>query len=185
MAQTFFIDAAYVKLNTVVDENIDQKYISIAIQDAQKNKLMYLIGSGLYNEIAGQLPGSLSANNATLLNNYIAPLLLKLTMVELLPHLNYKLSNRNVSTKESDSTSPVSWTQIDHLIKKYESDAHMAWTRMRDYLDQNDTLYPLWSNPGSQIDTIFPQHNTFDAGIFLGQNIDDCERIKILNGKYT
>ncbi len=55
MAQIFFISTQYVKENTIVDENVDEKYIRVAIQNAQKNQLIYIIGSGLYNEIAGQI----------------------------------------------------------------------------------------------------------------------------------
>ncbi len=103
MAQIFFISSQYVKENSIVDENVDEKYIRVAIQNAQKNQLIYIIGSGLYNEIAGQIQNNtLTALNLTLLNDYIVPCLTNYTLVELSPYMLYKLSNRNVGVKDAE-----------------------------------------------------------------------------------
>lgn len=181
MAQTFFISVQYVKENSIVDENVDEKYIRIAIQKAQKNFILYLIGTGLYNEIAMQIQGNtLTALNTTLLDSYIAPCLLSYTLVELSPFLLYKMSNRNLGVKDADKMTATDWATMDKVMERFENDAQLEAKKMRDYLLENQTQYPLYYNPGTGIDIIYPKQDTFEQGIWLGgrhnQNISRIDR---------
>lgn len=182
MAKVYFISVQYVKDNSIIDENVDEKYINIAIQRAQTNTLVYLIGTGLYNEIAGQITnGTLTALNTTLLDTYIAPALLSYTLIELTPYMLYKFSNRNVGVKDADKMSAVDYARMDDLMKRFEADAELSYKRLRMYVNANLSSYPLWSNSGSSYDTIYPRKETFTCDIFLGnknKNIDRVERLK-------
>jgi hypothetical protein len=183
MAQYFFISPQYVKDNSLIDENVDEKYIKNAIQRAQRNKLIYMIGSGLYDEIAGQLTSSLSASNQTLMNTYVAPLLLNLTLIEVTPYMAYKFSNRNVGTKEATSVTPAEWSRLDDMMKIFERDAENDYQRMRKYLLANISSFPLYNNAGSAEDTIYPRDDAFDAGIKLNNNSECWLKYK-RNGNY-
>lgn len=169
MAQTFFISVQYVKENSIVDENVDEKYIRIAIQKAQKNFILYFIGTGLYNEIASQIQANtLSGLNTTLLDSYIAPCLLSYTLVELSPFLLYKMSNRNLGVKEADKVTASDWATMDKVMERFENDAQLEAKKLKDYLLENQTQYPLYFNPGTGIDVIYPKSDTFEQGIWLG-----------------
>lgn len=182
MAQIFFISTQYVKENTIVDENVDEKYIRVAIQNAQRNQLIYIIGSGLYNEIAGQIQNNnLTALNLTLLNDYIVPCLTNYTLVELSPYLLYKLSNRNVGVKDAERVTATEFARLDDIMKKFENDAEMSSDRLQKYLLTYESSYPLWNNPGSTIDTIYPRRDSFYCGIYTGRrnnNVPLAERIE-------
>lgn len=169
MAQTFFISVQYVKENSIVDENVDEKYIRIAIQKAQKNFILYFIGTGLYNEIASQIQANtLSGLNTTLLDSYIAPCLLSYTLVELSPFLLYKMSNRNLGVKDADKMTATDWATMDKVMERFENDAQIEAKKLKDYLLENQTQYPLYFNPGTGIDVIYPKSDTFEQGIWLG-----------------
>lgn len=169
MAQTFFISVQYVKENSIVDENVDEKYIRIAIQKAQKNFILYFIGTGLYNEIASQIQSNtLSGLNTTLLDSYIAPCLLSYTLVELSPFLLYKMSNRNLGVKDADKMTATDWATMDKVMERFENDAQLEAKKLKDYLLENQTQYPLYFNPGTGIDVIYPKSDTFEQGIWLG-----------------
>ena len=72
MATVLLLTATYVKDYTFVDPNVDEKYIRIAIEEAQKIHIRNYIGNGLYNEIISQVEtGTLTTLNTTLLNDYI------------------------------------------------------------------------------------------------------------------
>ena len=180
MAQTFFISMQYVKENSIVDENVDEKYIRIAIQKAQKNFILYLIGTGLYNEIASQIQSNtLSGLNTTLLDSYIAPCLLSYTLCELSPFLLYKMSNRNLGVKDADKMTATDWATMDKVMERFENDAQLEAKKLRDYLLENQTQYPLYYNPGTGIDVIYPKSDTFEQSIWLGgrYNINNVSRI--------
>jgi len=170
MAQTYFISSEYVKNNSVIDGNVDEKYIKIAIQRAQRNQLIYIIGSGIYNEIAGQIQaGTLTANNTTLLDDYIAPCLLAYTLVEVSPYMLYKLSNRNVGVKDAERVTATEFNRLDDIMKRFENDAELDANRLIKYILANQTLYPLYNNAGSSEDTINPRAETFECDIYTGK----------------
>ena len=74
LTTTLFISSEYVKRTSVVDPNVDDKYIGTSIKRVQDIELMYLIGTGLLNEIDGQISaGTLTQLNTTLLNAHLAP----------------------------------------------------------------------------------------------------------------
>jgi len=51
--------------------------------------------------------------------------------------------------------------------------------KLRDYLLENQTQYPLYYNPGTGIDVIYPKSDTFEQSIWLGgrYNINNVSRI--------
>ncbi len=73
----YMIDVQWVKDNSPIDDNVDPKLLRNAMRTSQDVYIRDLIGSGLYDEILTQINAStLSANNQTLINQYIAPCLL-------------------------------------------------------------------------------------------------------------
>jgi len=77
MAQVLLISETYVKTNSNLSESIDSKLLTSSILSMQDLKLEPLIGTGLYNAIRTQAAaGTLTAANATLLNDYIQRTLL-------------------------------------------------------------------------------------------------------------
>ncbi len=92
MATILLVTATYIKDYTPIDPNVDEKYIRIAIEEAQKIHIREYIGSGLYDEIIGQVNNNtISALNTTLLDNYIIPALKWWAVVEVIPFLVYKI----------------------------------------------------------------------------------------------
>lgn len=170
---TNFIDADYVKKLSYVDENVDEKYIKIAVNEAQQMHLVQIIGSGLYNEIETQIDANtLTALNTTLLQAYIAPALRYWTVYELMPFMLYKMTNKNISDKSSDGSQPISYNILDKQQEEIKNRAGLYSNKLKKYLYANLTSYPLFMNPGSTLDTIHPDSRVFDSGIFFGKNYD-------------
>jgi hypothetical protein len=166
---TLFITAEYVKARTFVDANVDEKTIGNAIWEAQRFNLIQLIGSGLYDELETQSDaGTLTAVNQTLLHKYIAPALKYWTLLNLAPTLLYKLTNKSITTKGSDNTSSVDYTVMNRLMEDFTNKAQQMSKELRDYLIENEQTYPKYINPGSSSDTIHPETNVFESGIYLG-----------------
>ena len=168
MATVLLVTATYIKDYTFVDPNVDEKYIRIAIEEAQKIHIRNYIGSGLYDEIINQVStSSVSALNTTLLDNYIIPALKWWTMVEAAPFLVYKVTNKDIVRKNSDNSSGIENTQLDQFMNLVTDKAQYHTQRLIDYLFENSDLYPLYDNPGSGFDTIYPSASPYDSGIWL------------------
>jgi hypothetical protein len=70
----YFISTTYLKDNTPLNENVDDKLLKSAIKEAQEIYIRDVIGSGIYNELQTQAyANTLTALNVTLLDSYIAP----------------------------------------------------------------------------------------------------------------
>ncbi len=171
MATVLLLTATYVKDYTFVDPNVDEKYIRIAIEEAQKIHIRNYIGSGLYNEIISQVEtGTLTALNTTLLNDYIIPALKWWVMVEAAPFLTYKVTNKNIVRKNSESSSGVDSSELNNFMDLVTDKAQYHTRRLIDYLFEYSDQYPLYDNPGDGFDTINPQGYAYDHGIYLGRN---------------
>ena len=103
-----FINPSVIKNTTYLDENIDEKYIRVAIETAQQLYIEPIIGSGIYDQLQTQInAGTLTALNTTLLTDAIQPALEYWTLHELIEPLLYKFNNKNIAKKTSDNSNPI------------------------------------------------------------------------------
>jgi len=51
MAIELFINSEYIKELTFVDENVDEKYLKLAIYEAQNVRIKDVLGTALYNTL--------------------------------------------------------------------------------------------------------------------------------------
>ena len=179
--KVYFIPASYIKENTIVDENVDEKYINIAIQETQDYKLKYLIGSGMFNELKTQIQNStLTSNNTTLLDSYVIPYIVEQTLVQLMPYLLDKLSNRNLGVKDSENVSAVDFNRMEKIANEQESKAEIRAKELGAYIFANPTLYPTYFSQGTTSDTIWPKQDTFTSAIYTGNRNRNVPRVEIL-----
>jgi hypothetical protein len=105
----YFISTTYLKDNTPLNENVDDKLLKSAIKEAQEIYIRDVIGSGIYNELQVQaFAGTLTQLNTTLLDSYIAPCLKYYTLTEAMLPMTFKLMNKSVASRESDNARAVS-----------------------------------------------------------------------------
>lgn len=175
MANALFVTEQYIKDNTPIDGNVDAKYLHIAIHDAQRMHILPIIGTGLYNEIAGQIvSGTVSANNRSLLDNYIQDALKYWVLVEAVDLLSYKYTNKATATKSSDNSQPVEQDDVVRLIARNKDRAEFFSQRITNFLIANSDTYPLYINAGTDYDTVQPIANNYETGLSLDD--DDYER---------
>lgn len=180
----YFISVSYLKDNTPINENVDDKLIKSAIKEAQEIYIRDIIGSGIYNELQTQaFNGTLTNNNQTLLDSYIAPCLKYYTLTESMLPMTFKLMNKSVASRTSDNALSISMDEMVAIENRYRDKAEYYGNRMRDYLLQNNTLYPKYLSPGSTIDTIFPQNTNLYGGIYLPDTYDDKKKFEFAGGR--
>ncbi len=169
MATKLLLTATYIKEYTFLDPNVDEKYIRIAIEEAQRIHIRNFIGSGLYNEILSQVPSSLTALNTTLTDDYIIPALKWWVLIEAAPFLTYKMTNKNIVKKNSDSSSSIDYNELDQFMNLITDKAQYYTKRLIEYMCENQTSYPLYYNPGNGVDVIYPSGTAYDCGIYLNR----------------
>ena len=171
----YFISTSYLKDNSAINENVDDKLLKSAIKEAQEIYIRDIIGSGLYDELQTQaFAGTLTNVNTTLLDSYIAPCLKYYTITESMLPMTFKLMNKSVAAREAENARAVSIDELTMIEKRFRDKAEYYANRLRDYLRENTNTYPLFLNPGSGFDTIRPKNTAFYGGFYLGNDMDDC-----------
>ena len=171
----YLIGTSYLKENTALNENLDDKLLKSAIKEAQEIFIRDIIGSGLYDELQSQaFSGTLTALNVELMDKYIAPCLKYYTLVESMLPLTFKFLNKSVSTRTAEFSQPIGTSELSLIEQRYRDKAEYYAERLRKYLQENSTDYPLYLNPGSGIDVIRPHNTAFMGGMYLPGSDDDC-----------
>lgn len=164
----FFVDEDYIRENTPIDDNVDAKLFKMARREAQDTHIRDVIGSGIYDQLCDQINAdTLSALNTTLISNYIAPCLKYYVLYESAGTISFQILNKGISTRNSEYQQPADINAITSLMNRWKDKAEYYANRLRDYLCENENNYPLFRNPGSSIDTIYPNKAQMFGGIFL------------------
>ena len=168
---TYFIHPNELKQTAFIDENVDDKILTNSIAIAQEMHLLPMLGTGLYNELKTQIAaGTLTALNTTLMSTYIVNALKYYSLYELIEPLNYKFTNKAIMKKRSENSEPIGFEEMTTFKDKLRNIAEWHVERMRLYLIENQTSYPLYLNPGTGVDIIHPKQNSYNGGWYLGDS---------------
>jgi len=167
-----FISEQALKDNSIINENVDMKVLLPVIKLAQEKYMLPILGTGLYNELKTQITAaSITVLNKTLLDDYIQPALIWWIMSEAPMPLTYKFMNKSVATRSSENANAASLNDLLKLEERFKDNAEWYSQRITNYLLQNIQSYPLYSNPGSGIDTIVPKKTMYSTGMYLGSTL--------------
>jgi hypothetical protein len=160
------ISESRLKELSIINGNVDSKLIGPMIIEVQEMHILPILGTALYREIGSQVP-TLTALNKTLVDDYVIPCMIKYIQQEACIDLNFKLTNANVSQKNTDESTPVDIATSFKLSDRFKNKAEWYAERLTLYLIANQSDYPLYTQPGTSIDTIHPRRDNYTCGMVL------------------
>ena len=164
-----FIAPLEIKETTMIDENVDEKLIRVVIDEAQSIHIHPIVGTGIYDELKSQkIAGTLTALNTTLINSYLQPALKYWVLYEGIDVFTYKIMNKSVVKKNSENSTTIDTEELIRLQNRFMDKAEWFSERATKYLQENQSDYPLYYNPGSGIDVIYPKTTNYSSGLYLG-----------------
>jgi hypothetical protein len=174
MATVLFISEETLKQETIISENVDPKLLVPTIKEAQNIYLLPILGTSLYNQLVTQVSSNtVSAANITLLDTYITPTLVKYCIYESILPLSFKFQNKNIATKNSEFSNQASMEDLRYLLDYTKNRAEWYAERLSNFLLANTSTYPLYlTQQNANIDTIYPNSNNYQNGMYLGPDID-------------
>lgn len=120
------ITQQYLKENGLINDNVDMKVITPTIILVQDIYIHPILGTDLYNEVQQQITDStpntvdaVSADNQTLLDNYVLPCMLWYTLCEATPAFKYRYMNKGIMVKNSDNSQPADLGEIKWLMDRW------------------------------------------------------------------
>lgn len=169
-----FISVDTIKERTGLHNNVDEKLVNPEILTSQDMYILPALGTGLYERLQTGIQNSnLSADETTLLDTYITPCLVYLVMAELPLGLSFQFYNKGLVRKTGEGQVEPSVQDIIDVANHYKSRAEFYKQRLILYLKEasSKNIFPLYNNPGSGIDVLYPDNEGYRTSIWLG---DDC-----------
>lgn len=147
MEKVLLISETTLKTYTMINDNIDSKYILPAIQITQDCDLDTIIGPVLNNKLQslvrdGSITEAVNEHYKKLLDNYITPYLCWQVMSAVQININYKLTNSGTIVNQDERKTSLDYTNARALQSQYEHYAQSYGAKLRDYLCKNASIYP-------------------------------------------
>jgi hypothetical protein len=136
-----FISTEYVYTYTLIEKNVDPDLITKNIWKSQDLNIQSILGQNLFTKLVNDCP-NFTGQYLTLMVDYVQPCLAEWVVYHTLPFINFRLTNKAVSTKSSDNSQPSSIDDLKWLRDQVRNNAEFYSERMRDYIKNNLTLFP-------------------------------------------
>ena len=172
MNKSKFITMEYLVKWTQIDENVDANLVEPFILQAQDINIQSVIGNTLYVKLMNDIitTGTSTGQYLTLLTDYIQPAQAQWAIYHALPYLNYRFTNKSISEKSSDNSTVAPLEIVQYLRNTVRDNAEFLSTRIREYIVNNQTLFPEYFNYGTNLMSIKPRVNNYFGGIYTGRN---------------
>ena len=166
MAQTLLISIRRVKQYTIVDTNIDDKTLKIAIIDAQEQMLEPKIGTVLYDKLQTMVQTKQIPSDYQFLLIYkIWPYLINCIVYKVVLSLQYRLTNTAVVKDTNQNSTAIDIAELRSIRQERENAIHYHEGKLTSYLIQNSTTFPEYS----QIDVtgVIPELRTQPRSFYV------------------
>ncbi len=176
MKDTLFISPENIYERTQVHSNIDSKMIVPVIKVCQDMYILPILGTDLYVRLQEGIEGdNLTADEVTLLKNYIRDCLIYYVVSKLPDTLSYQFWSKGVLRKTNEGSETANSTELIDLKNEYKNWAEFYGTRLMQYLIEEangSNKFPQYINYSSRVDTVIPKKAVYETGIYLGGS--DC-----------
>ena len=152
MADVLFVSKEdIIRKSPYVDGNLDADKIIPALHLAQVQYLKEITGTDLYNKLSSDVSAfvlsgtTIPANYKNLLDDYIKPILIHLTLAEFLKSASITVSNKGVFKHQSENSTSLTDKELKELIQVERDRAESYTERFIDHMLFNaPTKFPEW-----------------------------------------
>lgn len=182
MRTAIFITEDYLKENTIINGNVDMKYLLANLKTVEDMYIHQILGTNLYRELNNQIiANTVTSANSVLIEEYIQPTMIYYLLSELPYDMVYKWENKSIVKKSSDNSVPIELNEIEKLASQKLKVAMFYAQRLSDFLCANKETYPAYATTTGEIDELKPRASMYNyGGIYLGN-----KRSKSLREKYN
>jgi len=167
MATTLFINRTDLIRNSILSGSVDTDRFIQFIKIAQEIDVQQIMGTKMYDGLTTAIPNiDLPANARwkTVLDDYIAPMLIWYAQSNYMPFAAYQIKNGGVFKHTSENAQSVDKNEIDFLVEKARTNAEWYSRRFIDFMSFNQTTYPEYTSNIN--DDIYPSNDaTFNGWV--------------------
>ena len=183
---TLFITEDKLKSFTGIDANVDPEILYPFVIQSQDLYVQSTLGTKLYNALKTYVNDYVTTQTPipqaykTLLDDYVANMVVYYTYYLALPHIKYKTTNKGLMSGTSEVGETISLEEVQFLMNKVNSTAQFYNERLRDFLVAYQEDYPEYQSYTNK-DGMAPKRGTsYYTGLAMpGTNLnkycDDCD----------
>ena len=161
----------YLSKSTYISQIFNKEFtVTQLVKASNPDNAREAVEEDLKTKITG---GTLTADDVTLLDSYIAPSMLQWTMYECSASMLFKYRNKSVSTKSSENSQPIDFQDLQFLRDVWKNKAEERDKRLINYLCDNDNLYPKYNESS---DDLNPKKTAYQTSFYLGGGASGCWR---------
>lgn len=165
--KVLFIDAAYLKKNSYIQDNVDENILIPAILTAHDITLQSSLGTYLFEDLkAKTVDDNLNSDEDELIRNYIQPMLVHASVYNALPFISLKLTNKSVSKEKSEYSDGADLSDLKYLRQTVKDQFDFYLERLNEHLRLNYTQFPLYYKY-DYYNNITPSGSTYFSGIHV------------------
>lgn len=139
------------KALTSISDTMDCELLQPHLLIAQQLYVAPVLGDALYSDILSKFnDNTISGNTETLLNEYIIPAIGFSAWFSAAPFLAYKTQRSGIQALASPDNTPVTPEELSLYIARVENYKDFYCLRLQKYLDDNESLFPLYRSADSQ-----------------------------------
>ena len=147
MLGIYFISTQTVKDYSVLDNNVDDKAINVAITAAQETMLQPLLGTNLYEKLVQVVMGQeTNADYLNLMANQVRNYLIAATVLKVSVNLLYRYANSGVVKDSNANATSISVAELNAIRQEKESEVKYYAKVITDYLVINQAKFPEYFN---------------------------------------
>jgi hypothetical protein len=167
MAYVLFISESKLKSSSALNLSIDNSILLPFVREAQKLYVETALGTDLTQKLKNEIiAGSLAGAYKTLVDDYIGDMLPGYAVYHAIPYLRFKMENGNIYSKTSETGTPLTTEEAQHLREEVLNTASYYRERMIDYIRNNTSSFPEYStNTGADV-------NPSTENYYAGMNLD-------------
>lgn len=147
MNTVLLISEETLKKYTLINDNIDGKYLLPTIQTTQDVDLDTILGTVLTKKLQNLVETNTinlpeNSNYKELLDKYVQPYMCWKCMANIQVSVNYKLTNSGVIENQDDKKTRLSYSDSKALQSQYDRYASSYALKLENYLIKNSNIFP-------------------------------------------
>jgi len=161
-----FISESKLKSSSALNLSIDNSILLPFVRESQKLYVETALGTDLTQKLKNEIiAGTLAGAYKTLVDDYIGDMLPGYAVYHAIPYLRFKMENGNIYSKTSETGTPLTTEEAQHLREEVLNTASYYRERMIDYICNNTSSFPEYStNSGADVS---PSTENYYAGMNL------------------
>ena len=174
----YFTTCEKIKESTPINFNVEDQVLTMNIKDSQEIYIQPILGTVLYNKLKSDIINNqLTGAYKTLMDDYIIPTLIQYSLANSLIFIRFKLMNKSISSQNSDNSVPADLDEVKFLLDEIRNRAQFYAKRLSEYLLENLSTFPEYMD-NTKIDEMKPTTNNYFCGMYLGDDVNVCDRFK-------